>query len=262
MKKLIYIVCLALSITACDQGGDVAAARPELLIYCGITMAHPITEIAEIVGKQTGAKFVISQGGSEDLYKSLAASRKGDLYLPGSASYRKRHLEEGLLGDYVHLGYNQAAMIVRTGNPKGITSDPRELVRKDIGVVIGNADTGSIGRETKRILEKAGIYQEVLDNSVFLTTDSRNLNKALREGEADVIVNWRATAFFEENRGHMEVIDMDPHLASPKKLLLNLLSFSKHPEIARRFMEYAAGPEGQAIFKKYGFIDNSVKFDE
>ena len=254
-------LAIVVVLSACDTGSKNAATRPELLIYCGITMAHPIKEIAAIVEQEKGVKISISQGGSEDLYKSLSTSRKGDLYLPGSASYRTRHLEEGLLGDYVHVGYNQAALIVKTGNPKGVNNDVNQLVRKDIGVVIGNADTGSIGRETKRILTKVGIYEQVLENSVFLTTDSRNLNRALRDNDADLIINWRATAFFRENRDFMEVIDLDSELAEPKKLLLNQLTFSKYPDIGRYFMDYAASEMGQKIFRKYGFIDNTVNFN-
>ena len=56
----------------------------------------------------------------------------------------------------------------------------------------------------------------------------------------------------------MEVLDLPTELAKPKKLLLNLLQFSAHPDIARRFMEYAASTEGQAIFRRHGFIDNSA----
>jgi molybdate transport system substrate-binding protein len=46
-------------------------------------------------------------------------------------------------------------------------------------------------------------------------------------------------------------------LAKPQPLLLNLLTFSTQPDLARRFMHYAASAEGQAIFRKHGFLDNS-----
>lgn len=256
MRKLFFIG-LALLLGACEQGGPTDAAKPELLIYCGITMAHPIQEIAQILEAKHDFRVTITQGGSEDLYQSLASSRVGDLYLPGSASYRARHLDEGLLGDFVHVGYNQASLMVPKGNPKGLDNDPKLMTRKDLAVVIADPQTGSIGRETKRILEQAGIYPEVVSNAVFLTTDSRNLNRALHNGEADVILNWRATAFFGENRDVMDVIDLESQLAKPKKLLINRLTFSRHPELARQFMDYAASGEGQAIFRKYGFIDNS-----
>ncbi|MET0051386.1 MAG: substrate-binding domain-containing protein [Candidatus Thiodiazotropha sp.] len=259
MRRFLWIL-LVMLLAGCDGEPAQEAQQPQLLIYCGITMAHPIKEIAAIVEKEKNIRILITQGGSEDLYRSLALSHKGDLYLPGSASYRKRHLEEGLLGDYVEVGYNQLAVMVRKGNPHKIGSDLNELLRKDIAVVIGNADSGSVGRESKRVLEGAGIYDQVLDNAVYLTTDSRNLNRALREHEADVILNWRATAFFDENREDMEVIDLDPKLATPKQLLLNQLVFSEYPELSRYFMDYAASEKGQAIFRKYGFLDNKNHF--
>ena len=260
-SRLAALFALIALLAGC--GGEQAPpeAAKELLLYCGITMAKPMSEIAREFEKSHNVKITISQGGSEDLYQSLKSSRKGDLYLPGSASYRKRHLEEGLLGEFVHVGYNQAAMVVPKGNPKGLDADLNHLTRKDLAVVICNPESGSIGRETKRILEGRGIYQEVLDNSAYLTTDSRNLNRALKQGEADLMINWRATAFFEENKEQMDVIDLDPKQAKPKKLLLNLLTFSSHPELARQFMELASSEQGQAIFRKYGFIDNRVTFD-
>ncbi|MBU0498733.1 MAG: substrate-binding domain-containing protein [Gammaproteobacteria bacterium] len=261
--NLLFPMVALLLTTGCGQEtpNTTAQSKPELLIYCGITMAHPITAIARIIEKEQNVTIKISQGGSEDLYQALKESRKGDLYLPGSASYRKQHLDEGLLGDFVHLGYNQAALLVPKGNPKGLKADLNNLTRKDLAVVACNPETGSIGRETKRILQKFGNYQAVMDNAVFLTTDSRNMNKALEDGDADIILNWRATAFFPENSGKFDALDLDPAVAEPKKLLLNLLTFSKHPAVARRFMEYAASPEGQAIFRQYGFIDNTKKFE-
>ncbi|WED20567.1 substrate-binding domain-containing protein [Vibrio sp. JC009] len=257
MKKLLGLILTIPFLASCEKSDPIPEQKPQLLVYCGITMAHPITEIAKIVEKEKNVEILISQGGSEDLYKSLASSKKGDLYLPGSASYREKHIDEGLLGDFVHVGYNQAVMLVKKGNPLGIKSDLNELTRNDLSVVIGNADTGSIGRETKKILDKQGNYSEVLQNAVYVTTDSRNLNKALREGDADVIMNWRATAFFDENREFMDILDLDSSVAKPKKLLLNQLTFSKYPEISAYFMELAASEKGQEIFRNYGFIDNS-----
>lgn len=257
MRSLIILLVNVFMLFACETSEKENQHKPQLLIYCGITMVHPITEIAALVEKEKNVEIIITQGGSEDLYKSLAYSQKGDLYLPGSASYREKYLEEGYLGDFVHVGYNQAAMLVAKGNPKQIKADLNELARPDLGVIIGNATTGSIGKETKKILDKAGSYQAVLENAVFVTTDSRNLNKALREGEADIIMNWRATAFFAENFKHMQVIDLPESVAVPKKLILNQLSFSNYPEISQYFMQVAASERGQEIFRSYGFIDNS-----
>jgi molybdate transport system substrate-binding protein len=245
----------------CEGPAEPQADRPELLVYCGITMVLPMTEIGRVLEREKGVRVVMSQGGSEDLYQALKDSRKGDLYLPGSASFRDQYLGDGLLGDFVELGYNQAALLVPKGNPKGLTADLHQLADPRLSVALCNPESGSIGKETKSILERAGLLKSAFDNTALVATDSRNLNRALKEGDADLILNWRATAFFPENRGHIDVIDLDPALAVPKKLVLNLLAFSPQPEAARRFMEIAASPQGQAIFRRYGFMDKDGKSD-
>jgi molybdate transport system substrate-binding protein len=244
---------LAAMMFSCAAAGE---GRPELLIYSGITMMPPMAEIARNLEKELNLRIILSQGASEDIYQSLRKNRVGDLYLPGDPAYRTKYLSEGLLGDYVVVGYNQATLIVRKGNPKQVKADLRELLRDDLAVVIGSPDRGAIGLETSRILKKAGLFDKVVRNAAALAPDSRSLNLMLKRGEADVIVNFRATAFFPDNAPHMEALDLDPKIANPQALLLNLTTVAQNPSAARRFMDYAAGPEGQAIFRKHGFLDN------
>lgn len=229
-------------------------ARPELLVYCGITMVRPMGEIAHLFEARENVKVTMAQGGSEDLYQS-AKKRGGDLYLPGEPSYRQKHLAEGLLGDYVTVGYNQMAMMVQKGNPKQVKPDPRELLRRDLTVILGNAESGSVGNESKEILDRLGIYAKVVRAAAFLAPDSRSLSKAMRQHEADLTMNWRATGYAPDNLGALDMIDLDPKLAKPQALMLTLLTSSHQTELARRFMALAAGPEGQALFRKHGFLE-------
>ncbi|WP_295408305.1 substrate-binding domain-containing protein [uncultured Thiocystis sp.] len=235
--------------------------QPELLLYCGITMVRPMTEIAQLFEQREGVKIIIAQGGSEDLYQSAKKSGVGDWYLPGEPSYRDKHQSEGLLGDFVTVGYNQMALMVQKGNPKQVKPDPRELLRKDLTAIVGNAESGSVGQEAKAILDALGIYQKVLRAAAFLAPDSRSLMNAMKKQEADVTLVWRATGFFPDNAALLDVIDLDPSLAKPQALLLIQLNSAKHPELAERFMHFTAGDEGQAIFSKHGFLDNQTASD-
>lgn len=235
------------------------SARPEMLLYCGITMIRPMTEIAQAFEKRENVKITLAQGGSDDLYQSAKKSGVGDLYLPGEPTYRDKYLHEGLLGEYQIVGYNQLALLVQKGNPKKVKADPRELLRKDLTISIGNAGSGSVGKEAKDILDELKIYQKVVSAAAFLAPDSRGLSAALRKGEVDAVLNWLATGFFADNIGLVEVIDLNPKLARPQALLLNLLTSSKNKDLARRFIAFTAGDEGQAIFRKHGFLDNRTK---
>lgn len=232
--------------------------KSELLLYCGITMVRPMTEIAQAFEKKENIKIAIAQGGSEDLYQSAKKSGTGDWYLPGEPSFRTQHLKEGLLGDFVTVGFNQMALMVQKGNPKQVKADPKELLRKDLTIILGNATSGSVGKESKEVLDGLGIYSKVVKAATFLAPDSRSLVLALKKQEADLTMNWRAVGYFADNAGAVDVIDLDPKLATPQALEISLLASTKHPELARRFMALAAGPEGQAIFRKHGFLDNKT----
>ena len=233
-----------------------AKEKPTLLFYCGITMVKPIKEMAKIIEKKYNCNIRISQGGSKDLYSSLKLSKKGDLYLPGSESYRTKNLKDGLLLEAQYIGFNKAAIFVQKGNPKNI-KDLNSLVDENIGTILCNPKSGSIGKVGKKVLIAFGgedFFDDAFDLAVEIGTDSRNLNKALVEKTVDMTINWRATGFWAENMKSIEVIEIADKYAPKKNLVINLLSFSNNKDIAKAFIKFASSKDGQKIMKKYGFL--------
>lgn len=254
LRKFVFSICaLCLGVSAWAQ-------QQTLLIYCGITMVRPITELAKTFEAREKVKMQIAQGGSEDLYQSAKRSRMGDLYLPGEPAYLDKHQAEGLFGAHKIVGYNQMAIVVPKGNPKHVKGELNELLRDDLTIMIGNAESGSVGQETQAMLEAGKLYPKVVAKSAVLMPDSRAINLALKRGEADAALNWRATALFPDNATHLEAVDLDPGVAKPQALLLIQLNFSKNAALAGKFVDFVASDEGQAVFRKHGFLDNkSVK---
>jgi molybdate transport system substrate-binding protein len=237
---------------------SVAGQKKELLVFCGITMIQPMSEIAAIIESQENVKISLIKGGSGNLLKSIKFNNAGDLYLPGSESYIKQAKAVGLIVESVHVGFNKATMMVQKGNPLAIKKDLKELKDKNYTVVIGNPDSGSIGKETKKILASAGIYDDVLKNIHEMTTDSKRLVEVLKNKEADLVINWYATSVWDQNSKHIDTLSIDDKFAQKKRLVLGLLSSSRYPKIARKFMAYAASQEGQRIFDKYGLFSIEI----
>ncbi len=251
----LFILALIIMVSGCSQ--DQPQERKELLIYCGITMIKPMKQLATEFEKLHPVNITITQGGSQDLYDSLKTSQTGDLYLPGSSSYRTKNSADQLLTDHVFLGYNRVALMVAKGNPKKLTSDIKQLTDPRLNTVLCNPQTGSIGRASKKVLLEAGINDAAYKNATYLTTDSRRLIEAIKQDNADIILNWYAAGTWEGNKEFVDIIALPDKLAMKKALELNLLAFSQNPELAKKFMAYASSDHGLGVFKEYGFLTDA-----
>lgn len=249
-RKIIFILltmCLAYAQNS---------KKPTLLFYCGITMVEPMKEIAKIIEKKHNCKIKISQGGSKDLYDSLKYSKKGDLYLPGSQAYVINNIKDGFIIESKLIGHNQAAIFVQKTNPLKV-KNLEDFKRDDLSVILSNPYSGSIGKMTKNIFKNykdEEFYETIFDKTIAVATDSRIINQIMIEKKADISINWKATASWNENSKYLDIIELDEKFAPQKKLYINLLQFSKHKDIAKAFINYCASKEGQAIMKKYGFL--------
>lgn len=233
-----------------------AESNNELVFYVGITMVKPVDELAKNFEKTHNCKIKILQGGSQDLYDSIKSSQIGDMYLAGTPSFRTQNLADGILLDAKFVGYNKLALVVKKGNPKKVKPSLDELLNKNYNVVLGNEEIGSVGKATKTLLTKVGIYEKAVMNTVSLATDSRNLVNVIKDGTADLTLNWNATTYWEENLNELESIELEDQYSEKSKLLMNLLSTSKNKALTKEFMDYATSQEGRMIFKKHGFLNN------
>ena len=244
----VFFLALFLGLSSCAP-----APKKELLIYCGITMIRPIREIADIIEVQEDIRIIIVKGGSGNLLRSIEINGVGDLYLPGSASYIESAIQKNLVVERNLVGYNRAALMVQKGNPLNISNDLENLANPAYYIILGNPESGSIGKETLRILEEKGISDSVLQNTRELTTDSKDLVTALIEKKADLLINWYAVSTWGDNADYIDILPIETELAPPKELILASLSTAKEPGLAQIFMDYAISQQGQAIFQKYGF---------
>jgi molybdate transport system substrate-binding protein len=252
IRLLLLLLLLPLAV-GCRKS-ESAGSRPELLIYCGVTMCRPVQQIARMIEQEKNCTIKISKQGAGALLNSIKANKVGDLYLPSGESYIAKCIAEGLVKETVTVGYDRIALIVRKGNPLGISPDVHNLTDRRYRVVLGSAESGGIGKQTELILNRLAIYHQAMDNAIYLTSDAIGMIRALTANKADLVLNWYATSLWEENRPHMEGLLLDEDVAPPQKLVLGLLTFSAFPDIARRFMEVASSPQGQEIFARYGFL--------
>lgn len=257
MLKKFLVALMAVSLFSMFVRAD---EKPNLIFYCGITMVKPMTEISKIIEKKHNCTIKILQGGSQDLYDSIKSSKAGDIFLPGKDDYLDKNAKDGYFGDYrKYVGYNQAAIFVQKGNPKKVKG-LNDLLSPELAVILCNPKSGSIGKATEEVLKAykgAKFFQEAYDNAAEIGTDSRNINKALLDKKADMAINWKATVEWDENSKGISIVEIDEKYSPKDKLLITTLKSSKgaNLEIAKSLIDFTASKEGQAIMKKYGFVD-------
>ena len=249
---------LSVLLVSCDmhkypepEGSD----RREILIYSGITMVQPLLEIARLIESTENCNVKIAYGGSGHIMKSVEVNQVGDIFFPGKDSYINTLIEKGIVRESSAVGYNQIGFFVSPGNPKQIDANLNSLLDAQLKVVIGSPNSGSVGREARKILKNAGIYQQVVDAALYLTTDSKGLSSAIKNQKADLVINWKAVSFFSENAGKMEFLPLPAECSKKRPLVMGLLSYSRYPQLARKLIQLAKSPTGQTIFRKYGFQD-------
>ncbi|MBN2645037.1 MAG: substrate-binding domain-containing protein [Desulfuromonadaceae bacterium] len=255
---LVLISILFLLLSGCDTADypePTQSDRQEMLIYCGMTMIKPVLELAAEFEQQENCTVKLTYGGSNHLKHSIEINQIGDLFLPGDDSFIRELQQSGIVTETQSIGYNQAALFVQYGNPKNISPELSNLTDRQLHTVIGSDKSGSIGRETRRILDQAGLYQDVVDNALYLTTDSKGLVKAIKTKEADIVINWQAVLHLDDNTKYMTLLPIAEQYIEKQPLILGLLRYSPQPELARKFMALAASKTGQRTFKRYGFRD-------
>jgi molybdate transport system substrate-binding protein len=242
MRKLIFLLGLSVSLFAV----------PTLKFYCGVTMAKAMRMIANKFEAKTGAKIIIIKGGSGSLYKKILHSQSGDLYLPGADKYIKDD-QNGLFVYTRLVGYNRPVILVQKGNPKGITGLD-DFLNPAVRVVIGDKHSGSVGKITKKILttyKGEKFYQKVYNRAKKVPT-SVEIVQALKADMADTSINWKAAAFDGDNSKYVDYINI-PYIAPKQKLILAVIKYSLHPELAKQFVDFATQAENKALMKSKGF---------
>jgi len=249
----LLLVTLLAACTPDERRPSQGKEHKELLILCGITMIDPVRQLMDDFERRTAVKMVMSYGGSADLMHSMILNKTGDIYFPGSEGFIAEADTRGELRERLEVGINRAAIFVRKGNPKGLTGDLEELLSPEVQVGIGHPELGSIGKEAKRIFDKLGRYDRLVQASATLAPDSKALSSLLRDGKVDAVLNWQAVLHLQENASQFEVLPIKGGLAEDHKLTMAVTVHSREPALAKSFLELCASQEGRAVFARYGF---------
>ncbi len=249
-----FVVLLYLHATRSPAGGPSSGGQggPPLLLYCAAGIKPPVLEAAQKYEKDCGVQVQIQYGGSGTLLSNLQVARTGDLYLSADRSYQEIARQKEVVREILPVAMMKPVIAVRKGNPKGIAA-LGDLLKPDVRLSLGNPEAASIGKQTRTILEKAGLWQRVKEHvekkGVFKPTVN-DVASDVQIGAVDAAVVWDSTV---PQYPDLEAIEVPEFSAEDKEVGVGVLEFSKQPTEALRFARYLNSAVANGIFRRHGY---------
>jgi molybdate transport system substrate-binding protein len=235
------ILAVNLAISGC-------AADDSLLVYCGAGLREPMEEIASLFEEREGIEIQYTFGGSAQLLSQIELYQTGDLYMPGARSYVESAIDKGYVDETANVVYHVPCIITPKGNPTGVES-LEDLAVPGVRVVLGEPTGPAIGKNSKKMLESLGIWEEVEDNVVAFSGTVNELLVYISMGQADAAIVWEDLY----NPDSMEKVEIPLEMNGIKVVPIGTLTFSENMESAEKFMNFVASDEGKAVFVDHGF---------
>ncbi|MCA9186427.1 MAG: substrate-binding domain-containing protein [Pirellulaceae bacterium] len=227
--------------------------RP-LLVYCAAGMRPSLEKIADDYELEYEIATQLQYGGSNTLLSQIEVSQLGDLFVSADVDYLELGRQRGLVREILPLARIRPVIVVRKGNPKGIQSI-QDLLRSDVTTALGSPEQAAIGRTTRTLLEKAGIWSSVSDNvtrtGVFKPTVPEVAND-VKLGSVDAGIVWDTTLPLYPDLQAIPVPELE---GGTTLVAVGVLSSTSNPTAALRLARYiAARDKGLAEISKHGYV--------
>lgn len=237
---------------AVDESKSETSDDESLLMYCAAGIKPPVAALAaQFAEEEFGVPVQLQYGGSGTLLSNLQIAKKGDLYLAADTSYIEIARKKNLVKESIEVARMQPVIMVKKGNPKNIQSID-DLTKEGISFSLANPDAASIGKLTKKELQKANKWEAISKSArVFKPTVSEVANDVLL-GAVDAGIVWDATV--NQHSDQTEMVEVPEFAQAVKNVTVGILNSSQKPQQALMFARYLQAPEkGERQFSSMGY---------
>lgn len=248
MRRAVGILAvLALAGLGCGNHSD----RP-LLVFAATSLKDALTEVSEEYERREPVEIEISFGGSQELAQQIVVGAPADVFISAGAAPVAYLLERSLVNedDSRPLLGNELVVVTKDEWPVVesldffFSNDVERIALADPRL----APAGAYAREALRAIE----YFELLKHKMLYGKDVRAAMSYVSSGNADAAIVYRTDAAGSSLK---VVSTIPPMLHSPIVYPAVVLNGSDDREAATKFLDFLSGPEGQAVFRRFGFLE-------
>lgn len=257
---LVLAACSGGTVTSPSASADPAAAA--LTIY-GAASLKGALEKAKVAYETTnpGTTVTLSTDSSAALETQIEQGAPADVFLSADTVNPKKLVDKGLAdGDPVTFAGNKLTIIVPADNPAGIKS-PADLAKAGTKVIAAGDEvpitkyaTQLVGNLAKEAGYPADFAAAYTANIASKEDNAKAIVAKIELGEGDGGIVYVTDAKASTKVATVDVPDSTNVPATYDGVVVKA---SKHAAAAKAFLDWFAGPEGQAILSGLGFLPPS-----
>lgn len=236
-------------------GGDTVAPTGNLsgrlLVFCAAGVREPVQEIARHFEVATGVKVDLTFANSGQLLGQIETTRQGDIYVPGDIGFSRQAEERKLTsGALKTFCYFVPAVLVRKGNPKGVTT-VADLAKPGMKLALADP-SAAIGKLQSGLFAKNGLAAAALQaNTVVAPATVTDVALAVKLGTVDAGIVWDAI-------GRMHAADTELVAIPAANNMIGtvsacVLAATKNPQAAGAFLEFLVSGAGRRVLTGMGY---------
>jgi molybdate transport system substrate-binding protein len=237
---------------AADPERPFAGRKIELFIGAA---SKPATEdVIAAFEKKTGAKLEAQFGGSGKMLSQMKLAERGDVYFPGSSDYMELGVREGLVEEasVQRVVYLVPAINVQRGNPKGIKGLD-DLGAPGLRIGIARPDTVCVGLYAVELLEVTKTVDKVKPNIATHADSCEKAAQLVSLKSVDAVIGWEVFEHWDKDKIETVYLPRE-QVTRIGYIPAGVGAKARDPELARAFIAFLMSEEGQAIYKKWGYL--------
>ena len=265
MNSRFLALALAALVMAAAAVGCAAAAREAapvdtVTVFAASSLAEPFRAVADAFeADNPGVKVTFNFAGSQALRTQLEHGARADVFASADWEQMAAVRQANLLGNTPeYFATNRLAVIAPAGSDAVRSLD--DLARPGVTIAIASAEApaGAYARATLNIMAESGDFPDdfadrALANAVTHETNVRAVAQKVALGEVDAGMVYETDAKAAQYRDPFRVIEIPLHFNPAAEYPIATLGEAVNPQLARDFIAFVQGDDGQAILREYGF---------
>src|SRR5271157_2454356 len=232
------------------------AVAQEIVVAAAADMSAALPQLVASYTKKTGQTVKLSFGSSGNLTNQIRNGAPFDVFFSADEEYPQQLIAEGLASKDTLYRYAVGRLVLWVPGDSALDLSKlgmQALLDPSVKKIsIANPATAPYGRAAAATLRHSGIYDQVSSRLVL----GENVSQAAQfvesgNAQAGLIALSHALAPALKDKGRYWAVPLDAYPTLNQAAVV--LSKSKQPDAARKFLDFVRSPEATSLLSSYGF---------